>query len=50
MYKTKSVMQIKEDYLNTLDKCINITLEDCKHVKIFNKILTAILRVFAPLM
>ena len=50
MYKTKSVMQIKEDYLNTLDKCMTITLEDCKHVKLFNKILTAILRVFAPLM
>ncbi|MEG2738709.1 cardiolipin synthase [Clostridium sp.] len=50
LYKTKSVMQIKEDYLNTLDLCMEISLEDCKHVKIYDRILTAILRVFAPLM
>ncbi len=50
LYKTKSVMQIKEDYIKMLDICTKITLEDCKHVKLYNRILTAILRVFAPLM
>ncbi len=50
LYKTKSVMEIKEDYLKILDVCTKITLEDCKHVKVYNRILTAIFRVFAPLM
>lgn len=50
LYKTKSVMQIKEDYINMLENCIRITLEDCRHVKLHDRILTAILRVFAPLM
>ena len=50
LYKTKSVMQIKEDYMNMLENCVRITLEDCRHVKLHDRILTAILRVFAPLM
>ena len=50
LYKTKSVMQIKEDFLNILDVSQNITLEDTKKVKWSNRFLRAILRVFAPLM
>ena len=50
LYKTKSVMQIKEDFLNILEVSQNITLEDTKKVKWFNRFLRAILRVFAPLM
>ena len=33
LYKTKSVMQIKEDFLNILKVSQNITLEDTKKVK-----------------
>lgn len=50
LYKTSSINAIKEDYINTLKVCTEITLEDCKHVKVYNRILTAIFRVFAPLM
>lgn len=50
LYKTKSVDQIKEDFLNTLEKCQRITLKDCEKVKIPTRILRAIIRVFAPLM
>lgn len=50
LYKTKSVLQIKEDYLNTLELSQQITLEDTKQVKWSNRFIRAILRVFAPLM
>lgn len=50
LYKTKSLMQIKEDFIETLNTCKLITMEDCKKIKWSNKFITAILRVFAPLM
>lgn len=50
LYKTKSVLQIKEDFIRTLDKCVQITLEDTKKVTWFTRLVRSILRVFAPLM
>ncbi|ENZ03096.1 cardiolipin synthase [Clostridium thermobutyricum] len=50
LYKTKSVLQIKEDYLETLKICTPITLEMAKDVSWLRKIATAVFRVFAPLM
>ena len=50
LYKTKSVFEIKEDFLKTLEVCENITLDQCKNIKWSNRVLRAILRVFAPLM
>lgn len=50
LYKTKSVFQIKEDYLETLKICTPITLEMAKEVSIVKKMITAVFRVFAPLM
>ncbi|GAB6168881.1 cardiolipin synthase [Clostridium carnis] len=50
LYKTKSVLQIKEDFLETLEKCQKISLEDCYKVRWSNIFIRAILRVFAPLM
>lgn len=50
LYKTKSVFEIKEDFLKTLEVCENITLEQCRNIKWSNRVLRAILRVFAPLM
>ena len=50
LYKTKSVLQIKEDYLETLKICTPITLEMSKDVSWLKKIVTAVFRVFAPLM
>ena len=50
LYNTKSIDEIKSDFLNNLEKCKRFTLEDCKNVKWSNRILRAILRVSAPLM
>lgn len=50
MYKTNCISDIKEDFLNTLDKCEEITLEKCQKVNPFIKLLRAFLRFFAPMM
>lgn len=50
LYQTSTVMDIKEDFLKTLERCMPITLEDCKNVKFRTKVLRSILRLFAPLM
>lgn len=49
MYKSKAVMQLKEDFLNTLDQCQLITEKDC-HCNVFMRQFQEILRLFAPLM
>lgn len=50
LYKTKSVGQIKDDFLKTLEKCQRITMDDCVKVKFPTRILRSVIRVFAPLM
>lgn len=50
MYKTKSVYQIKEDYLETLEACTPITLEQCHAVAWYTRLIRSVLRVLAPLM
>ena len=50
LYRTRSLMEIKEDFLNTLSECQQISLEDCSNISLFKRILRSILRAFAPLM
>ncbi|MCX7772526.1 MAG: cardiolipin synthase [Clostridia bacterium] len=50
LYKTKSVLQVKEDFLKTFDECREITLVDCRNVSAFKRLLRGFLRLFAPLM
>lgn len=50
MAETDSVMQIKQDFLDTLAQCQQISLLDCQNVSLFRKLGRAALRVFAPLM
>jgi cardiolipin synthase len=50
MYKTNSVFTAKEDFLNTMKLCEQITLDDCRNVNFFIKIGRTFLKVFAPLM
>ncbi|MGL5676536.1 MAG: cardiolipin synthase [Cellulosilyticaceae bacterium] len=50
LYKTRSVLQIKEDFLETLKICMPITLEECHRVRWYVRFIRSILRVFAPLM
>lgn len=50
LYKTTSVKDIKAEFLETLEKCEMITLEKCNCVKLHQRILRSLIRVFAPLM
>jgi cardiolipin synthase len=50
LFKTKSVLEIKEDYLQTLAVSQLITLEECHNVKWYKKLARSLLRLFAPLM
>jgi cardiolipin synthase len=50
LYKTQSVLEIKEDYLQTLAVSQLVTLADCHNVKWYRKLARSILRMFAPLM
>ena len=49
MYKTKSVASVKEDFLNILPLCKEITLKDCSRNTV-QRITQDVLRIFAPLM
>lgn len=50
MYHSQAVMQVKEDFLKTLEICREITIMDCKKVSILKRFVRIILRAFAPLM
>ena len=49
-YKSKVVMDVKEDYLKTLEKSQEITMEDCLEVSWFVRVVRAFLNLFAPMM
>ncbi len=50
MYKTDCILDVKKDFLETLEQCVEITYGDCKNVNIFVRAIRALLRMFAPLM
>ncbi len=50
LYKSEAVMQLKEDYLNTLKSCIRIKAGDCAAVKWYTRFLQCVFRIFAPLL
>lgn len=49
-YKSKVVLDVKEDYLKTLEKSQEITMEDCLNVSWFVRVIRGILNLFAPMM
>ena len=49
LYKTKSVADVKEDFLNILKVSKEITLKDCSR-NAAQRIVQDVLRIFAPLM
>lgn len=49
-YKNAVVEQVEEDVRRTLEKCMQITLDDCKRYNIFKRAAGHVLRVIAPLM
>ena len=50
LYKTDSVLKLKEDFLDTLELCQKISLQDCENVKWPVKFGRLILRMFSPLL
>ena len=50
LYRTKSVQQIKDDYLKILDECKEITLEFCDKIPLPVRLLSSIIKLFSPLM
>lgn len=50
MYKTDCLLDVKKDFLKTLEECEEVTYEDCLKVNPLRRLGRAILRLFAPLM
>lgn len=50
LFQTQSVLEVKEDFLKTLEQCESITKEYCRAVKWYKRLGRSVLRVFAPLM
>ncbi|MDR0720071.1 MAG: cardiolipin synthase [Treponema sp.] len=49
MYKTSSVLSVKEDFIKTLPLCHEVTLKDCAR-NALQRVIQDVLRLFAPLM
>ena len=50
MYGSDIVKDIRKDFEKTLNKCIEIHLEDCQQLSIGKRIIGWLLRIFAPLL
>ncbi|MGI5891886.1 MAG: cardiolipin synthase, partial [Bacillota bacterium] len=50
MYKAQAIGQLKNDYLDTLKLCHEITMEDCLSVKWYVRLVRSFLKILAPLM
>ncbi len=50
LYKTDSVLKLRDDFLDTLRLCQQISLEECENVKWVVKFGRTILRLFSPLL
>ena len=50
MYKTGRELEIKQDFLNTIEKSQEISLDEIKNRNIIIKMLEAVLNTFAPLL
>lgn len=49
-YESSALSALKEDYLNTLEKCRLITIEDCENVPLPKRFLRGAIRLFSPLL
>lgn len=50
MYNSGTIYEIKEDYMNTLEKCDEITLEEIEKMSGLKRFCQALLRLVAPLL
>ena len=49
-YQSRITGKIKQDFESSLEECVEITSEDCRNRPLFKRIISGILRLFAPLM
>lgn len=50
LYQNSAIADIEKDFQETLDKCQEITIEDCKKLNVFVRLAGRLLRLVAPLM
>lgn len=50
LYDTDSIADMKQDYLQTLKQCKQISLAEANNVTVFTKIARSVLKVFSPLL
>lgn len=50
LYKTSSVLEMRDDAIRCLEESKLVTFQDLKKISIFKKLLAAVLRAFSPLM
>ena len=49
MYKSKAIVEMKKDFLETLKVSEEVSIDDCNNVDLLTRIYRAILNLFAPL-
>lgn len=50
LYGTPTVHEIRDDFLSTQDKSVEVTLAQCKSVPYYRRLVREVLQVFAPLL
>lgn len=50
MYRSKAVLQLKKDFLQTLECCEQMTMKKYNAIPLYKRMFAAVLRVFSPLM
>lgn len=50
MYHSHTIMDVKKDFLQTLESCHQITVKDCQEIPWHVRFMRMIMRVFSPLM
>ena len=50
IYNDKEILNIKQDFIKTINKSVQVTTETVKSRKWYEKVIANVLRFFAPLM
>ena len=50
LYKTESILAMRDDYLKTIELCQEITYEQCLQVNLFKRILQSFLNLLSPIL
>ena len=50
MFDSGVIKEIKDDYVNTLEKCDEITLEEAEQTSVVKRFFQSILRLISPLL